>query len=388
MSRFGTHIGSVRVGITSPWSEDMRRFVYIAIISLGLGVAVGCSNVSFKAKKKGGDGDDNTPQCTENCVTPPTGTTHTETFSLPPAANKIDILFVVDNSASMTEEQNKMATRFSSFISSISGMGLNYRIGIITTDMTGFGPTQDGNLLKIAGTSNDYIINPSDGSTSTLSNRFKNTVKRNEVMWPGDERGIYAAISAIAKNQSGWIRGNADLAIVILSDEDERSAGGDEPGYPMECGEAFDSGNMKGRDCTEDLVRTVKSNFPNKTFTVHSLIVKPGDSNCLDNQVAQGGPSNAHYGTEYKKLSDRTGGEVGSICANDYGSQLSDIADVIIDSRDSWTLKCVPQNGDVQILQWPTGFPQNPPPYTSGDKLIFPNPLQSGDSITVRYTCS
>lgn len=47
----------------------------------------------------------------------------------------VDILFVIDNSGSMAEEQARLARNFPTFISALDGMGADYRIGITTTDV-------------------------------------------------------------------------------------------------------------------------------------------------------------------------------------------------------------------------------------------------------------
>jgi hypothetical protein len=48
----------------------------------------------------------------------------------------VDILFVVDNSGSMADEQENLARNFNTFISELtSGKGNDYRIGIVTTDL-------------------------------------------------------------------------------------------------------------------------------------------------------------------------------------------------------------------------------------------------------------
>lgn len=48
-----------------------------------------------------------------------------------------DILFVVDNSGSMREEQENLAANFRAFINALAGSGGDYRLAIITTDATG-----------------------------------------------------------------------------------------------------------------------------------------------------------------------------------------------------------------------------------------------------------
>ncbi len=48
--------------------------------------------------------------------------------------NTVDILLVVDNSGSMAEEQDKLASNFDSFIQFFDGIDVDWRIGVITTD--------------------------------------------------------------------------------------------------------------------------------------------------------------------------------------------------------------------------------------------------------------
>jgi len=55
----------------------------------------------------------------------------------------VDILFVIDNSGSMAEEQARLARNFPAFIDSLDNMGADYRIGITTTDVAHPGCTKD-----------------------------------------------------------------------------------------------------------------------------------------------------------------------------------------------------------------------------------------------------
>lgn len=58
---------------------------------------------------------------------------HTDVFQQQ-LRNTVDILLVVDNSCSMVEEQNKLATNFDSFIRYFQGVDVDYQIGVVTTD--------------------------------------------------------------------------------------------------------------------------------------------------------------------------------------------------------------------------------------------------------------
>ncbi len=55
----------------------------------------------------------------------------------------VDILFVIDNSGSMAEEQARLARNFPAFIAKLDGMGADYRIGITTTDVKHPGCSSD-----------------------------------------------------------------------------------------------------------------------------------------------------------------------------------------------------------------------------------------------------
>ena len=64
----------------------------------------------------------------------------------------VDILFVIDNSGSMAEEQARLARNFPTFVGALDEMGADYRIGITTTDVKHpgctDGPTpEDGGLV-------------------------------------------------------------------------------------------------------------------------------------------------------------------------------------------------------------------------------------------------
>ena len=47
---------------------------------------------------------------------------------------KVDILFVIDDSGSMGEEQAKLAANFAPFVATLEEAGADYRIAVTTTD--------------------------------------------------------------------------------------------------------------------------------------------------------------------------------------------------------------------------------------------------------------
>ena len=109
---------------------------------MGSLLATACSKVDFK--------NDPSNDCqglgSGACVTSGGIDYFTENISVPSPNNKTDILVVTDDSQSMTPEQAAMGSRFGSFLSQITN--LDWRIGMVTTDMSGNGATQGGNLLE------------------------------------------------------------------------------------------------------------------------------------------------------------------------------------------------------------------------------------------------
>ena len=145
--------------------------------------------------------------------------TQTEVF-YQAATDEIDILWVIDNSLSMSDEQDKIAAEFKSFITSIEDYNLQFHIGVITTDVDD--TNQRG---KLQGDST--ILTP---ETENYEAEFKRLVK---VGTDGSDKeaGIDAAEFALTEplinnyNQ-GFLRDGATLSIIYVSDENDCSASG------------------------------------------------------------------------------------------------------------------------------------------------------------------
>lgn len=353
--------------------------ILIWIAALFLSAA--CNPVSFqKTDEKGNPVGPASCHELNNC--PPRNVTQNVNIQ---SLGKVDVLFVVDNSASMEPEQAKMADKFPDFIQSLGGV--DWQLAITTTDMSGDAPLKGGNLVEFRNLPGTYVINRQFSGVEQL---FRETVQvnvnvSNGEVGDGDERGIYAALKAVEKNQFGFVRPDADLAVVILSDEDERSYGGREFGFPTE----------SGRDYPVNLIDKVKEKFGQKKFSAHSIIVKTGDTACKNEQSQQLIPgllngqwvaSRGHgqEGRYYEKLTSMTGGVAGSICDATYSQTLQVIGRVINQNRDSATLECVPQ-GAVEVTFNP---PQSISVSQTGNKIYF-SPVPSHDTtIQMKYNCT
>ena len=317
---------------------------------------------------------------------------HTYNFEITsPEVKPVDILFVVDNSGSMLEEQANMDQRIANFLSNLQGVS-NWQIAVVTTDPS-VDPAcdscdgkflklnsmdhsnqnnsrldQQGNIIPLTDaqkyilTSNSVIdrsvldsTKQSDFSNNTddeiLSTVLGATIKTG-TNGSGSEQGMQTSRRAIEHIQRANVAGstmdnvyaqffrpNSNLAIVMLSDEEEV---------------AFNM-NLDGTDVTKaqlllGAVQNIAPTGENKGFVFHSIV-------CLESDVTNNvNGCHANFndiGYHYMDLSSLTGGIIGSVTAPDYAPMLSSIATAIVSQQNSVSLECEPidnnEDGEVDL---------------------------------------
>ena len=157
------------------------------------------------------------------------------------ACDIVDILFVVDNSNSMAQEQQNLAANFPKLIQRIEAIQpaiQSYHVGVISTDI-GAGPYSgplvgsctpggDGGQLQhtpvgsgCAPTYPAYLTGPA----SSVSQDF-GCIAQLGVGGCGYEQQMEAALKALTDQpaNNGFMRTNAPLAILFITDEDDCSA--------------------------------------------------------------------------------------------------------------------------------------------------------------------
>ncbi len=72
---------------------------------------------------------------------------------------KVDVLFVVDNSSSMKDEQEALTASVNSLLQGLKSQNTSYRVGLVSTDAVGFDTACDGT------TSMSTLMSPVQGST-------------------------------------------------------------------------------------------------------------------------------------------------------------------------------------------------------------------------------
>jgi hypothetical protein len=389
--------------------KNIRSSVLIYYVSslftLGaLALLTGCSAVKFSTKSNCDSGS--------NCISQQGFDVYEGTESI--GGGKVDLLFVNDNSASMSYEQSRLSQRLNQFVSQFDQRFIDYRMAVTTSDISSTqnqarainqnGALQDGKLIKFS--NGAAFLTPNSGSASQKESMFRQVINRPETLncenfiqnWIAsgksretseygaayatncpstDERGIYAANLVVKNNPDSYLRQEADLHIVFLADEDVRSQlyWNNTPGFALE---EFDKGDK--------LLPNVRSIYPQKTVGIHAIIVQ--DANCLAQQGSQlSGVVSGSYGWEYHKATQTTSGVSGNICASDYSQQLQTIFNNIQGNIvDKISLRC--EGARLEIENVTITSTDSTIIYSIvGAEVRFNKKLPVGSSVYYKYKC-
>lgn len=202
----------------------------------------------------------------------------------------VDVLFVVDNSGSMSEEQAALRANFDAFMRYFTDSGMDYHVGVVSTDMDN--RQQSGRLIDDNGSR--YIDNTFSEANAIAS--FKERANLG-TMGSSEERGkdaSYTALVSLASSvNAGFYREEAVLSIVVISDE---------------------------RDWSKDVSIAEYSSW------MQSL--KPEDDQTWFSSIvgqAPNGCATAEKGVGYLEVTDAVGGIKFSICEPDYSSVLDEL---------------------------------------------------------------
>jgi hypothetical protein len=146
----------------------------------------------------------------------PTGS-NVETFQQP-AQPKSDILFTVDDSCSMAEEQAALAQNFSSFIRFATAGNVDYRIAVTTTDDR----SRAGRFVTAPG--EPVFLERSVVNVQSLFAKRVNVGTNGS----GEERPLATTLKALTPplsvtSNAGFLRPDANLAVIIVTDAPDQS---------------------------------------------------------------------------------------------------------------------------------------------------------------------
>jgi hypothetical protein len=221
----------------------------------------------------------------------------------------VDLLWVVDNSNSMANEQLKVAEGFEQFI---LAMGLaseetDFHLGVISTDM------DEGNEGRGLLVGDPPYLTREDTYLSEFMSRVQVGTDGSD-----KERGLQAAYHALTDADAlayndGFLREEAVLALVFVSDENDCSD------------ENFLSDDQAGSLCYDingQLVSTAE--YIRRFQAVKGIGGRVVASAIVGPEVSEG-CDESWPGKRYMTLAGELDGEIGNICDPDYETIMDDL---------------------------------------------------------------
>lgn len=256
----------------------------------------------------------------------------------------VDILFVIDDSGSMCEEQDRLIENFQSFISQAEIWNNDYHIGIISVNVVNEavmgklnrgasnltpryitkGPNAQAQFAKLAdigcdGNSDaqEAAMQAAQAALSTpltsetgVSCSSDSECRSNKNLCSSSTNCPYYCVEGTCGGwNKGFMRKDAQLEIVALSDEEDQSSG--------------------TPDFYVDFFKSIKGYY-NTNMMHFNAIVGIDDPNdaydgyCMSPDESTG----AADGKRYIDVAQRTNGQVGSICDPDYDVIMNQIGSV------------------------------------------------------------
>jgi len=236
-------------------------------------------------------------------------------------AGSSDILFVVDNSCSMAEEQDQLSQGFPVFMAYFLGSAVDYHIGVVSTDMVD--PSHSGKLQEEGG----YLF--IDDQTLDATQVFSAMA----LMGTGghyDEEGREAAYTALEIRKdafnTGFLRDDSEMHIIVVSDEPDGSGN-----------------DVLSQTEFVDWLDSHKAARPNVTFS--SIVGPPGGCG------SGFGGIGAEEGVGYLEVTDAVGGLKLSICGDDWDLYMEDLGALASSgtAQSTYVLSVVPDVATIEV---------------------------------------
>lgn len=330
------------------------------------------------------------------------GAVQVESFAQDEVA-KLDVLFVVDNSFSMNRRLEYFRNQLNEIFGALVDTGVDYQVGVVSMDMRGEqanitvapcgfpaaqppDPWLRGSCGFLTDGTDDSnrpewaIIDPTD--TPAPVDAFRQAMRLPE-RGPPVETGLLAMRAALTPPQTegwnaGFIRPDADLAVIILSDETDSSPGPVES-YVQILKSLKDGGDQRA---------SINAVVPSDLFGTHPAAPEVGFS--VLNRYRQ-----AAVATDGVVLnSDLPPDASDEVQARAYAERIILVLDRTLSPRSAFRLEGIPAPGTVQIAVDGAPLPGTSPSgelnweFDAADnRIIFTERGQPrpGQSFEVRY---
>ena len=242
----------------------------------------------------------------------------------------VDVVWVVDDSGSMDEDQAAVAAAADSFAAVMTGAGIDFRVGVTST---GCKSACWGGTCTDAGLLGDH------GFTSNMD-EFKQDVQDppcGEKEY-GLNSGIYALQRALdsTQNENRRFRQDASIVVVFLSDEEDQ-----------EC----EDGNAT------NVLNSYKPYYEGYEATCFAIT---GDNPDGCGAATTSSGEGAHEaGACYTEMAYHTGGSFGSICSPDLTPTMQEIVRAAAGAASIYELEYRPITASIQVMIEAVAIPRS-----------------------------
>jgi hypothetical protein len=238
--------------------------------------------------------------------------------------NEVDVLWVVDNSCSMAEEQQTLASGFQTFIAAMEETGTDFHIGVTTTDID---HEYAGELLG-----DPPYLTPEDDYHQAFAARAMVGITGSDKE-KGLQAAVYATSASLDDVNQGFLRESAELMVIMVTDEEDCSDHGALDGEPAK--ECYRQPERLGP--VEEFVDVIKTRKASPDMLQVNGII--GNTGC----------DIAWPGYRYVEAAKQTAGVIGSICDEDWSHLLSSLGDNASGLRHKFVLSHAAAAGTLEI---------------------------------------
>jgi hypothetical protein len=245
----------------------------------------------------------------------------TEEFIAPSSAT-VDVLFVIDDSRSMEREQDNLQAAMSAFMGRVQAMGAPARFAVLAGEDGSNAPGWPYRCPP-----HPYVIEPSYSealSALTCAVRVGYSSETPRAAIGSAIRGLARAIDPAASPNPlpDFLRPDAELAVLFVSDEDDHSLASDL---------AF-----------RDFLYSIKGSYRPERARVHAIAGDPTTDCTLDPWLIPG--------VRYRYLARETGGTFADACTEDFAPLLTQLADTIFAPRHRFDLSRAADPASIAVL--------------------------------------
>jgi len=271
-----------------------------------------------------------------------------DSFTQRATGAKLDILWVIDNSGSMGDEQRALGENFQAFIKEFVDKDIDFKMAVTTTDTSrnNAGKEYKDSIARL--TSAKLKENK-----AKFLNDFADMVKVG-TRGSGYERGIKASEVFTDRHQNSWMRDDAYYAIVYMSDEEDQS-------------------EKSPEDHLKQISKWKGNTGLIKAYSIVDMVPSSGRRGAISRGYER-----------YNEMSVMTGGSVASI-KSDFHETLLKMGEEISSLTEQFPLSHVPIDS-AAIAVYVDGVQTQDWVYNSNSNTIkFNTPPADGSSISIEY---